>query len=263
MITHFNELKLQTVSIEAVKQFYHGRLGFTIEYESRNEIRFKLTDHATISFEEAYEPISPAHFAFEVPISQFGAAISCLQDKGISFLAWPDGRVIDEFETGKNVYFKDCDGNLAELIAHYYVNEDVIAPSGIIPILYLREIGFAVTKVNTFREKLVHILGLRLDKVFDDFTFAIGGTAHAVITSTQRRWVPINMLALPPKMIVHLGASTSQFICTVQAKLDGMGQPYHKQSDDCIAFSIDGYRFQLSRKSAYSEETLSLLNLPS
>lgn len=64
MITHFSELRLQTVSIQGVEQVYGERLGIPILLKTDKQISFRLAPHVTLSFEEAYEPISPAHFAF-------------------------------------------------------------------------------------------------------------------------------------------------------------------------------------------------------
>lgn len=127
-----------------------------------------------VGFKEAEEPLNPAHFAFEVPFTAFDDVVHLLQEAGVTLLRWPDGRVVDEFETGRNVYFRDGDGNLLEVIAHTYVREGVLPPSGHLKILYLREIGFPVDDVIAFRELLVDLFDFKFDKVVDNFTFAIG-----------------------------------------------------------------------------------------
>ena len=51
---------------------------------------------------------------------------------------WKDGHTIDE-ESGRfNLYFRDGDGNLLEIIAHSYVKEDVLVPQSPLNILYIR-----------------------------------------------------------------------------------------------------------------------------
>jgi catechol-2,3-dioxygenase len=78
MITHVADLRLHTVSLDGVRQFYNGLLGLPIASESEGEIRFRVTPFTTLAFAEAYEPVAPAHFAFEVPWSTFSDVIAYL-----------------------------------------------------------------------------------------------------------------------------------------------------------------------------------------
>ena len=95
-----------------------------------------------MTFKVATEPLASAHIAFEVPNSEFEKVVNRLQKSGVALLKWLDGRIIDDFETGRNVYFRDGDGNLLEIITHSYIKEGIIHPHGDLKILYLREIGF-------------------------------------------------------------------------------------------------------------------------
>ncbi|KRF34602.1 hypothetical protein [Paenibacillus sp. Soil787] len=152
---------------------------------------------------------------------------------------------MDVFETGKNVYFRDGDGNLLEIITHNYVKEGILPSNGPLKILYLREIGFPVDSVIHFRELLVRVLKLRLDKVSDNFTFAIGGTAHAVIPSKTRKWIPISMFALPPTINVSFGVTNSIFIDEVKTCLQNEGIIYESKGDGELYFKIHDYSFGL------------------
>lgn len=261
MITHFARIQLHTVSVQGVKQFYHDQLRFLIIYESENEIRFQPSEYFTLSFKEIAEPIAPAHIAFEVPESEFEHVVKWLEKEGISLLKWTDGRAVDDFKTGKNVYFRDGDGNLLEVITHNYVKEGILPPSGPLKILYLREIGFPVDSVIQFRKLLVRLLNLKLDKVYDNFTFAIGGTAHAVITSKQRKWIPISMIALPPKMNVSFGVTDSNFIDEVRTGLQEEDINYEMNSDGELHFQVNEYSFCLCMTN-FPREAPGLLNLP-
>ena len=80
--------------------------------------------------------------------------------------------------------------------------------------------------VIDFRELLVHILNFKLDKVSDNFTFAIGGTAHAVIPSKRGNGT-IAMNALPPTMKVNFGATSSDFMDKVKENLVARSIPIH------------------------------------
>ena len=56
-------------------------------------------------------------------------------------MKWKDGHTIDE-ESRFNLYFRDGDGNLLEIIAHSYVKEDVLVPQSPLNILYIRKSVF-------------------------------------------------------------------------------------------------------------------------
>lgn len=213
-----------------------------------------------MTFKVATEPLASAHIAFEVPNSEFEKVVNRLQKSGVALLKWSDGRIIDDFETGRNVYFRDGDGNLLEIITHSYIKEGIIHPHGDLKILYLREIGFPVDNVIDFRELLVHILNFKLDKVSDNFTFAIGGTAHAVIPSKRRKWIPIAMNALPPTMKVSFGATSSDFMDKVKENLVARSIQYTEENDN-LQFRINGYNFQLVT-TGFPEDVPTLLNLP-
>jgi catechol 2,3-dioxygenase-like lactoylglutathione lyase family enzyme len=225
MITHFADFRLHTVSLNGVRQFYNERLGFPVAFESDKEIRFQVARDTTLTFAEAYEPVAPAHFAFEVPYSAFSDVVAHMKkEAGIPLLRWPDGREIDEFDesgAGINVYFRDGDGHLLELIAHRYVREDVLPPCGPLKVMYLREVGFPVDDVSGLREWMSRKFGMKLSKVYDDFTFAIGGTAHAIVVSKQRRWIPIGMFSLPPRMTVTFGVSGRDTLARIRESMDG------------------------------------------
>ncbi|TVY09184.1 VOC family protein [Paenibacillus cremeus] len=262
MITHFSQLQLQTVSIQGVKQFYHDQLRFPVVYESDVEIWFQPTESFTLSFTEAAEPLVPVHFAFEVPYSEFENAVHWLQSTGnITLLKWSDGRMIDDFETGKNVYFRDGDGNLLEIIAHHYITEGILPASGELKILYLREVGFPVDSVTDFRELLVELFNFSLDKVYENFTFAIGGTAHAVITSKKRKWIPIAMTALSPTMNIIFGTSSSDFMEEVKTKLTAKGIHHESTEVGQLHFRLNGYSFYL-KLTNFPANMPALLNLP-
>lgn len=262
MITHFAGLQLHTVSKLAVKQFYYDQLQFPVVFESETAITFQPTPDFALTFTEAFEPIAPAHIAFEVPYSEFEASAAFVRSAGISPLKWPAGHEIDDFETGRNIYFRDGDGNLLEIITHSYVKEGVRAPCGPLKVMYLREIGFPVDDVIGFREWLKDTLQLKTVKEQDNFNFVIGGTAHTIVTSTQRRWIPIAMIALPPRMTVSLGVSDSRFIQQVRTSLEEQGIDNHTNEDDeDLSFSFNGYRLRLV-VTAFPEETAALLNLP-
>ncbi|MCY9698102.1 VOC family protein [Paenibacillus alginolyticus] len=261
MITHFAKLELNTVSIEGMKQFYQDQMHFPVVSESQDEISFQPTEYFTLSFKESEESMRPAHIAFQVPFSEFEHVVDVLKERGITLLKWSDGRIVNDYSTGKAVYFRDGDGNLLEMIAHSYVKEDIVTPSGDLKILYLREIGFPIDDCIVFSEWMVQLFDFKLASVSDDFRFAIGGTAHAVIPSKKRKWIPIAMTALQPSMIVTFGVSSTVFIQEVKSKLDAKAVPHEWKEDGWLYFTLHGYHIVLTLTN-FPVDVPARLNLP-
>ena len=97
-------------------------------------------------------------------------------------MKWKDGNTIGEENGLFNLYFKDGDGNLLEIIAHSYVKEDVLVPHSPLNVLYVREIGLPVKSVPVFTQWLKSNLDMKAMEDGDIFNFVIGGTAYIVAT---------------------------------------------------------------------------------
>jgi hypothetical protein len=260
MITHFEEVKLQTVSIQGVKQVYHDLLKFPIKFESEHMIVFQPAPSFKITFQKVNEPIAPVHMAFETEHSAYYYTVQNLKEAGMLLLRWPDGRDLNETkEDTRNVYFRDGDGNLLELIAHPYIREGILDPAGCLRILYLREVGLPTEDVPLFSRWLCSMLEMDTSRESDDFTFVIGGTAHAVVVSTERPWIPISMAALPPKLKITLGVSSRDDLDRVRASLSV--EEYRSHTEQSLSFNKLGYDFQLAITN-FGRDTPRLLNLP-
>lgn len=261
MITHFSELKLQTVSIQGVEQVYAKRLGIPVLSKTNKQISFKLTPYVTLVFEEAYEPISPAHFAFQVPFSKFYETAKRIQESGVLIVRWEDGHEIDEEEDRLNLYFRDGDGNLLEIIAHKYIEEDVLIPYTPLNILYVREVGCPVKSVPVYREWLKSNLFMKTFEDGEFFNFVIGGTAHVVASWVGRTWIPIAMKALPPKIHVSFGTPSFHFIQKVQNHLRQNDVPCQFSKNE-ISFVQEGYSFSIQHTPHFKADIPNKLNLP-
>ncbi|PEY37156.1 glyoxalase/bleomycin resistance/dioxygenase family protein [Bacillus cereus] len=261
MIPHFSELKLQTVSIQGVEQVYAERLGIPILSKMDKQIRFKLTPYVSLVFEEAYDPISPAHFAFQVPFSKFYETARQIQESGLIIVRWEDGHEIDEEDGRLNLYFRDGDGNLLEIIAHKYIDEGVLVPHTPLNILYMREIGCPVESVPIFREWLKTNLFMKTFEDGEIFNFMIGGTAHIVASWKGRTWIPIAMKALPPKIHVSFGTPSLHFIQKVQNHLRQNHVPCQFSKNE-LSFVQEGYSFSIQHTPHFKADIPNKLNLP-
>jgi hypothetical protein len=261
VITHISDIKLQTVSIEGVKQVYKDILSFPIKKETASFIQFKVTPYTTISFQEVYEPIAPAHFAFEISYSKFHETAKWLEKSGLLIVKWKDGNTIGEENELFNLYFKDGDGNLLEIIAHSYVKEDVLVPQSPLNILYVREIGLPVKSVSVFTEWLKLNLDMKTMEDGDIFNFVVGGTAYIVATWWQRPWIPIAMKALPPKVHVSFGTPDVAFLQRIQNNFKKNSVLFECKRNE-VSFIEQGYTFSIVHTSEFHSDIPKQLNLP-
>ncbi|RNB87008.1 glyoxalase/bleomycin resistance/dioxygenase family protein [Brevibacillus fluminis] len=261
MITHFSGLKLQTLSIQGVRQVYAERLGFPIIAQTGQDITFAITPHASLTFKEVHEPLAPVHFAFQVPYEQFHESVKWLKQSGLFIAAWPDGREIDDENGRLNLYFRDGDGNLLEIIAHEYVADGVLVPHTPLNILYLREVGCPVASVPVFRNWLRSHLQLKTLRDGDFFNFVIGGTAHVVANWHHRRWLPIDMKAVPPKIEIAFGTPSLSFLHELQERFYLHSIPFHA-SDDSLSFHHEGYSFSIHHTPGFAADIPLRLQLP-
>lgn len=263
MITHFAELRLPTVSLNGVKQVYATRLGLPIVRESNDQVTFALTPFTTLCFYLSNSPIAPVHFAIQVPYSSFRESVDIIRQSGLLIASWPDGHEIDETPEhgaygGRNLYFRDGDGNLLELIAHSYIPEDVIPAYGPLKALYLREIGFPVQSVSKFRSWLEDEFAFRSKDPDEQFSFVVSGTAHAVVVDYRRPWIPIAMRALQPNMHVVLGTPETTFFSRLLSRYDTTDRADSME----VSLQKDGYNFSIRLTSEFSVDTVHRLNLP-
>jgi catechol-2,3-dioxygenase len=258
MITHFVELELQTVSLIGVRQVYADRLGLPIMEEDSGSVAFQLTPHTTLKFAERYAPLSPAHFAFQVPYSTFNKSVEVLKQNRLliagDLVHWDDG---------VSIYFRDGDGNILELISKDYLNDHVLAEYHALKVLYLREVGFPVEHVTTFRAWLKAHLGMQSfdDAEDDNFSFVIGGTAHMVVVDKTRPWMNIAMKALPPPMRVTFGTPDLDFLAQIRNRLQVNGELITDQPNQ-IAFKREGYSLAVRHTPQFSRDLPAQLNLP-
>ncbi len=134
-------------------------------------------------------------------------------------MKWPNCREVDEFETGKNLYFRDGDGNLLELISHSYVMNGVLPPTGPSKVIYLREVGFPTDDVAQLREWLKHVLQLKTRNESDTFISSSAVPRMRSLSRHQEGGSPLPCWALPPTITVSFGVTDAGFIAQVRGHL--------------------------------------------
>ncbi len=256
MITHFAELELHTLSLNVVRLVYHERLRFPILAETDQSLSFALTPDTVLKFTLRQEPITPAHFAFQVSHAGFAEAADKIKGAGLlvtrDYVDWGDGQ---------SLYFRDGEGHGLEIIAQACIADDVCTPSHYLGVLYLREVGFPVTSVHAFRGWLRHTLEMKSqsDDETDDFDFVIGGTAHAVVAALTRYGFADSALNVHCSQRVTFGTPSREFIRSVRERLIATGELIAEQSEE-IEFQHAGYRCSLRHTPQFSAEWPTHLN---
>ena len=257
MITHFAELELQTVSINGTKQVYADRLGFPIQNEDGHSVTFEITPHTTLKFVERFEPIAPAHFAFQVSYAHFFDVVNVLQKNGVLCIS-----EVRDSGFQRQLYFRDGDGNLLEIIAFDYIPEDVLLPCHPLKVLYLREVGFPVQNVQSCRKWMASLLDLNLSQnASAQFGFMFSGTAHAVVVDQKRPWIPIDMQALPPPMCLVWGTPNANYLAQVHKRLTAKGIRVTETIGE-ITFALENYTLGLRHTPDFGTDVPTRLKLP-
>ena len=257
MITHFAELELQTVSVDGVKQVYADHLGFPIEGEEDQSVTFAITPHTTLRFVEQFEPIAPAHFAFQVSYRAFFRAVDVLKEMGVLVIS-----EVRDSGFQRVLYFRDGDGNILEIIAFDYIPEDVLPALHPLQVLYLREVGFPVKQVAACRKWMASILDLKKsDNSSPQFGFMVGGTSHAVVVDQMRPWIPIGMRALPPPMRLVWGTPSLTYLGCVRKRLRAQDVEVTEGAGE-ITFGLEEYQLGLRHTPEFSADIPARLRLP-
>lgn len=259
MITHFAELELHTLAMSVVRIVYHERLGLPILAESEDALAFELTPHTVLRFVLRQEPITPVHFAFQVPHARFHDAVAAIKNAGL-VIRWDE---IVDWGQGWSLYFGDGEGQRLEIIAFDYIPDGVLPPCHVLGTLYLREVMFNVDSVHEFRLWLRNTLDMKSysSDESDDFDFVVGGTAHAVVADLNRRGEPEGALYVRPNMRVTFRTPDRAYMSKVRDRLAASGELVAEQPDE-IQFQHAGYNLALRHTPKFSADVPARLKLP-
>lgn len=210
-----------------------------------------------LRFVEQFAPLSPAHFALQVSHDAFYDAVEVLTSARLLMIS-----EIRDSGFQRQIYFRDGDGNLMEIIAFDYIPDDVLPVQHPLRVLYMREIGFPVVDVERCRIWMMDVLGLKKsENSSEQFGFMVGGTAHAVVVDQKRPWIPIGMRALPQPMRLVWGTPRMNFLETACNRLIENGVAVTRCEGE-VAFECEGYRLGLRYTPDFLEDFVAGLKLP-
>lgn len=117
MIKGIEHSAIASADIAALAAWYVDTLGFTINYQSQNAIFVKAPDGSMIEIihsegDRAAQTLkTPGLRHLALTVTDFDAAFSALQTKGVNFVSSPV-----ESKGNKVVFFTDPDGNYLHLL---------------------------------------------------------------------------------------------------------------------------------------------------
>jgi catechol 2,3-dioxygenase-like lactoylglutathione lyase family enzyme len=104
---------------EAAARFFARIFGLRFEAPGGHFAPVRVNDTLTLDFAGAAGPIASQHYAFHVSDAEFDAILRRVKDAGLTFGSTPwsleDGK-LNDWNGGRGVYFKDCDGHVLELM---------------------------------------------------------------------------------------------------------------------------------------------------
>lgn len=194
----FRALELGTTDLKRARQFWTETMGLE-ELSSGPDFVTVAAGETRWTLWQSPIPLACAHFAFNVPENQFDAAVDWLWER-VPLLTSADGsETVFDFThwNAHAVYFKDPDGNIAELIARHTLPSSRREQ---FELLGISEIGRVTTVVELQRRYLNNPPYSLPDYHEGSETFRPMGDEEGLVILVQvgRPWYPDNtQLAAP------------------------------------------------------------------
>jgi catechol 2,3-dioxygenase-like lactoylglutathione lyase family enzyme len=137
-------VNLQTAAVGPMAAYYRDVLGLPVTWLGQGDVQV-MTGASALAFHETPDKVPGVyHLAFNIPENQLAAARAWLEAR-TPLLADAAGEVLFHSESWNSdqVYFKDPDGNILELIARHDAANGSDATFGPGSLLNISEIGVA------------------------------------------------------------------------------------------------------------------------
>jgi len=172
------ELSLYSSNIAAQKDFYENVLGFEL---LDNQKKSFVVQVGTTRLEFVESEISyKYHYCFLIPNNQLSASIDWLKDR-TELVKIEGKRITQLFDdwNAESVYFFDGDGNIAEFIVRYDMDNSSDKAFGIDQILNVNEIGMPTDDIAVVFKLLNDKTGISFYKGNLE-RFGTAGTAEGI-----------------------------------------------------------------------------------
>ncbi len=185
------ELQLLTSDLEVQHRFYADLLGLNV-LEFTQDFLMVRVGSSRLKFTQQTGFSGRYHLAFDVPENQLESAKTWLEAR-VALIPDRVGRQVFESENwnANQIYFRDPQGNILELIARHDLENASQAEFSTSGLLNISEIGLACDNVPNLVQWLQERLHLEVYKSSSD-TFAPVGDAQGLLILVQnaREWFP-------------------------------------------------------------------------
>jgi hypothetical protein len=196
----FKEIILQAKDVDALYDFYKNTLRFRVVKTSSQTISINA-GKTTLIFKQTNNAEKPFyHFAFNIPSNKIEEVLQWLKNK-VELLWIEDYKnYIAEFTNwnARSVYFLDAAGNIVELIARFYLHDEVDETFSPQHIRNVSEIGI-VFNAEQFDVSVNELLQQHQLKYFSKqpplkHFRAIGNDEGLfIVVPEHRNWYPTNI----------------------------------------------------------------------
>ena len=150
------KLELYSDDLENQKEFYKNTLGFNLYKETSMSFSIRI-GWSILTFKKSDQK-HPYHYCFLIPSNKFDLAFDWLKNR-CPLIEFKSNQIF-HFEdwNAKSFYFYDGNGNVAECIVRYDLQNDTSGPFDIKDLLCINEIGTAtanIKKTNNYLQKSI------------------------------------------------------------------------------------------------------------
>jgi catechol 2,3-dioxygenase-like lactoylglutathione lyase family enzyme len=185
-------VNLETAAVGPTAAYYRDVLGLPVTWLGQGDVQVMIGASA-LAFHETPDKVPGVyHLAFNIPENQLAPARIWLESR-TPLLASAAGEVLfhsDDWNSDQ-VYFKDPDGNILELIARHDASNASDAAFGPGSLLNISEIGVAWDDVPAAAAMFRHNYGLEDYRAHSESFWPVGDEQGMFINVLAgRRWFP-------------------------------------------------------------------------
>lgn len=185
------EVALATSQVAAQRAFYSATMGWPLVAETPTSFTVQI-GASRLSFMQDAMHTGIYHVAFAIPRTADQAAKDWLRRRVTLLRKDGSDEIFFANINARSYYYRDADGNILELIAHYNLDRELDGVFGPSSVLHVAEIGLPVADVPAFAATVREQLGLEPygGPVAEDFAFLGDILGCLVVVKVGRPWLP-------------------------------------------------------------------------
>jgi catechol 2,3-dioxygenase-like lactoylglutathione lyase family enzyme len=224
----FAEVRLPAKDVDAMAEFYAGKLNLPIIQHSEGEVHFQIGESRLVFVKHPSPDLSqgerswPQHFAFNIPEHRLDDAKAWLQARCDLI---PDEAGIEVIYhdnwDAHALYFYDPDGNIVELIARHTQPAPYAGAFDASALLCVSEVGIVTDDPRSTARLACERLNAQsyCSEMNDAFVPVGDEDGLFIIVNTGRRWYPDLVVPAQPSPITVAIAGAPKFDLTPSVQI--------------------------------------------